>query len=964
MANNWLIEQTIDLQHGVQAPLVWPNALMLCGDNNAHTWRVMIMDGGESAQITGNITGYFVRTDGNTVTVTGGLTGNVATVTLPQACYATDGDLYAVMRLKSSSGMITLSALILPVRNVLTDSIIDPGEVIPSLDDLLAQIDACEEATDAANDAADAANQAAQSVSAVESDVETAEAARVTAEQGRVAAEQARAAAEAERVANEDERQQQLTDAINAAEADADRAEAAADAAETLVAMPPLFSDTPPADEPTLNKLWVDTGVSPTMMRRWRGADVPTIRGYNYDIFGCGKNLLPPRLAQTVAGVTYTPQSDGTYIANGTCTEASTLEILPPCVLPPGTYALSGGNGGVSLILAVYDAQGGWLENLATSRNGAAAVVQIEALSGNEAYHRVIFQGTAGTTMNNVVLSPQLESGDAATAYDPHKDIPFLALDNGAGQMQRVAVEVGCRAKQETRANLFDPSAITSIPGSGSGVTLSHAADGGIQIAGMTGDGYAVASNAVPAAQYVKLPEGALTASIDAPAGVHMLFRLLKDGTTVEGGDLATNSQRTQDIAGLDYDSVSIGVQVSPNTTVNATVHPMLNAGTQALPFEAYKTVLPITGRESVNVRACGKNLFDYLTEPVWDNNSATHTVNDGVISVTPGGVRASGIYYSIRALRERLLGQTVTLSFEIRADASFSVHGMGLGSDMWNVDASTEWQRVIKTNVAALTQYNELSFYQGSAGTPVTFYIRNIQIERGSTATEYEPYRDLGGGEITPSAPLYGLPGAEDTVEVSVDGDVLVTRRTAVLELDGTENWVRSPKNNHGYYWRLSVANIFQITTSVLPNIICSHYQTENPDAQWASTDSCISQNNNANLRTEVLIYDTNYAESDLSAWKAYLAAQKTAGTPVTIVYELATPTTETPVDVNPIVPEKGQLNIFTDADALSTTVHGSGWDTISDQTGLLATIAQLTARVAALEAAAVSTINNTTEG
>ena len=40
------------------------------------------------------------------------------------------------------------------------------------------------------------------------------------------------------------------------------------------------------------------------------------------------------------------------------------------------------------------------------------------------------------------------------------------------------------------------------------------------------------------------------------------------------------------------------------------------------------------------------------------------------------------------------------------------------------------------------------------------------------------------------------------------------------------------------------------------------------------------------------------------------------------------------------------------------STTVHGSGWDTISDQTGLLATIAQLTARVTALEQAAVNSI------
>ena len=55
MADNWLIEQRIDLRRGVQAPQVWPHALMLRGDNNAHTWRVIVLDGGEPAQITGNI---------------------------------------------------------------------------------------------------------------------------------------------------------------------------------------------------------------------------------------------------------------------------------------------------------------------------------------------------------------------------------------------------------------------------------------------------------------------------------------------------------------------------------------------------------------------------------------------------------------------------------------------------------------------------------------------------------------------------------------------------------------------------------------------------------------------------------------------------------------------------------------------------------------------------------------------
>lgn len=227
MANNWLIEQDIDLQRGAQAPQVWPNALMLCGDNNAHTWRVTVLDGGEAAQVTGSVTGYFVRPDGNTVAVQGSMTGNVASVVLAQACYAQEGDVKAVLRLSVSTGAkVTLAALILPVRNVLTDSIIDPGNVIPSLDDLLAQIASMEQLED--------------EVSAAESARVSAEQGRVAAEQARATAEQARATAETSRASAEDDREEAETARVTAeqtrASAETNRANAEDDREEAEAA--------------------------------------------------------------------------------------------------------------------------------------------------------------------------------------------------------------------------------------------------------------------------------------------------------------------------------------------------------------------------------------------------------------------------------------------------------------------------------------------------------------------------------------------------------------------------------------------------------------------------------------------------------------------------------------------------------------------------------------------------------
>lgn len=166
MADNWILPQEIDLQRSIQAPQVWPDALIVCGDNKAHTWRVTIMDDGKPAALSGTVTGYFIRGDNATVVVTGKLTGNVATVTLTQSCYNVEGDMTAVMRLKTSDGLLTLAALVLPVRRMITDAIVDPEHIIPSLEDLLAQIERMEAGTEAAVNAAGSANTAAASANA------------------------------------------------------------------------------------------------------------------------------------------------------------------------------------------------------------------------------------------------------------------------------------------------------------------------------------------------------------------------------------------------------------------------------------------------------------------------------------------------------------------------------------------------------------------------------------------------------------------------------------------------------------------------------------------------------------------------------------------------------------------------------------------------------------------------------
>ena len=100
MANNFVISQKVDLNKGIDGFVVWPHALLIEGDNLAHTWEVDVYQDGKPATLDGmTAKGYFVRTDGSTVDATGSVSGNKVSVTFPSQAYAYEGDLQAIIRL-------------------------------------------------------------------------------------------------------------------------------------------------------------------------------------------------------------------------------------------------------------------------------------------------------------------------------------------------------------------------------------------------------------------------------------------------------------------------------------------------------------------------------------------------------------------------------------------------------------------------------------------------------------------------------------------------------------------------------------------------------------------------------------------------------------------------------------------------------------------------------------------------
>lgn len=132
------------------------------GDNAGDIFGVRIFQEGAAFNLAGySVQGYFIRQDGTTVVMVGGaVLGNVAYVMLPQACYVYEGPFSLAIKI---IGEITETIRIIDgvVTKTTTDTLIDPGSVVPDISQLLAKIQQMEQATQAANTAADNANTAA-----------------------------------------------------------------------------------------------------------------------------------------------------------------------------------------------------------------------------------------------------------------------------------------------------------------------------------------------------------------------------------------------------------------------------------------------------------------------------------------------------------------------------------------------------------------------------------------------------------------------------------------------------------------------------------------------------------------------------------------------------------------------------------------------------------------------------------
>ena len=315
-----------------------------------------------------------------------------------------------------------------------------------------------------------------------------------------------------------------------------------------------------------------------------------------------------------------------------------------------------------------------------------------------------------------------------------------------------------------------------------------------------------------------------------------------------------------------------------------------------------------LAGVQPAKVTVCGRNLLTYpYTSKTKTEVGVTFTdLGNGAINCSGTCTIAQGVVFSFRGAAEPFTcfpGFTYSVSGcpAGGGDSSVGTYCIRVveiknGTIIWN-NRYTDTGHGITFQVAEEKQF-VINFTVWGFATVNNLLVRP-QIEISPAATPYTPYT----GQAVPLpalAPLYG----DGTVNDEYDAVTGVeNRRWGRVELDGTEAWITRTSGTGVYGYALP--DVFDAPAAAG---VCTHFSFVKNGASGTQTAVCVAS---ASTRKDLSVFTTIATLDDFKAW---LSARATAGTPVTVLYQLAEPVI-TQHDPARILPPTPVCRIFADA-------------------------------------------------
>ena len=127
----------VDLEKG---PAIKQLHQMFMGDKAANRIGAYLFQGDVAVSPGGSCSGTAILNDGSTVALTGTVAGNEIYIDLPPGCYAVPGPIQVYVLWTNGTVMTTVVAGFGTVTRTETGTIIDPGTIIPSVEQLISDI--------------------------------------------------------------------------------------------------------------------------------------------------------------------------------------------------------------------------------------------------------------------------------------------------------------------------------------------------------------------------------------------------------------------------------------------------------------------------------------------------------------------------------------------------------------------------------------------------------------------------------------------------------------------------------------------------------------------------------------------------------------------------------------------------------------------------------------------------------
>lgn len=319
--------------------------------------------------------------------------------------------------------------------------------------------------------------------------------------------------------------------------------------------------------------------------------------------------------------------------------------------------------------------------------------------------------------------------------------------------------------------------------------------------------------------------------------------------------------------------------------------------------------IRPISGRDAVSVERCGRNLIKPIRINRTINGIAISTDVQGVYRLQ-GELLANGFtgligYFFLAPGTYSMLDSRVKLG---RGDIIITLRKVNAdGTTVAWVEPSSPTGRLdSKTKIVA-------SFFGAASaiakGTYVDGYIGLALISGSTPPTVYTPYRGDTLALALPST-IYG--GEVD----AVTGDGAETWKLTTLDGNSAVNRYREFEDTDTYKGFVVIDAVKGIDIS--RDAITSHFKRGSATSEGYYPNEFVAHHPAGHLYLRIEIPGVTSVET----FKAYLAAQYAAGTPVQIAYRLAEPVPFRATGNGPIMPLEGETNtIMTDADSVTVT-------------------------------------------